>query len=145
MIDQLAAAFNFPQQAVALRQERHEVLASNIANADTPNYLARDFDFASQLDRAVEQGRRAADDAYQGLALTRTSARHIAGQGPALSGLTQDDELLYRMPAQPSLDGNTVEMDQERMQFLDNALRYETGLTLVNRRVQGLKGAMQPE
>ncbi|MEA3639788.1 MAG: flagellar basal body rod protein FlgB [Lamprobacter sp.] len=145
MIDQLAAAFNFGQQAVALRQERHEVLASNIANADTPHYKARDFDFASQLKKAVEKGRRAADDAYQGLALTRTSVRHIAGQGPALSSLTQEDELLYRMPAQPSLDGNTVEMDQERMQFLDNALRYETGLTLVNRRVQGLKGAMQPE
>ncbi|MBK1618376.1 flagellar basal body rod protein FlgB [Lamprobacter modestohalophilus] len=142
MIDQLAAAFNFGQQAVALRQERHEVLASNIANADTPNYLARDFDFASQLKQAVERGRSAEQE---GLNLARTSARHIEGQGPPLSGSSQSDDLLYRMPAQPSLDGNTVEMDQERMQFIDNAVRYETGLTLVNRRVQGLKGAMQPE
>jgi len=140
MIDQLAAAFNFGQQAVALRQERHEVLASNIANADTPNYKARDIDFASQLRQAVEQGR----SATQGLALARTSARHLAGQAPPLPS-PAEDALLYRVPAQPSLDGNTVEMEQERMQFLDNAVRYETGLMLVNRRVQGLKGAMQPE
>lgn len=140
MIDQLAAAFNFGQQAVALRQERHEVLSSNIANADTPNYKARDIDFSSQLKKAVEHGRAV----EQGLALTRTSARHIEGQGePPMS--SANDGLLYRVPAQPSLDGNTVEMDQERMQFLDNAVRYETGLTLVNRRVQGLKGAMQSE
>ncbi len=145
MIDQLAAAFNFGQQAVALRQERHEVLASNIANADTPNYKARDIDFASQLKQAVEQGRRAGDQEQQGLALARTSVRHIEGQGPPLTGLLQDDALLYRMPAQPSLDSNTVEMEQERMQFIDNALRYQTSLTLVARRVQGLKGAMQPE
>ncbi len=145
MIDQLAAAFNFGQQAVALRQERHEVLASNIANADTPNYKARDIDFASQLKQAVEQGQRAADQEQQGLALAQTSVRHIAGKAPPLSGQSQDEGLLYRMPAQPSLDGNTVEMDQERMQFVDNALRYQTSLTLVARRVQGLKGAMQPE
>lgn len=145
MIDQLAAAFNFGQQAVALRQERHEVLASNIANADTPNYKARDIDFASQLEQAVEQGRRAGDQEQQGLALARTSIRHIEGQGPPLTGFLQDDALLYRMPAQPSLDSNTVEMEQERMQFIDNALRYQTSLTLVARRVQGLKGAMQPE
>lgn len=141
MIDQLAAAFNFGQQAVALRQERHEVLASNIANADTPHYKARDIDFASQLRKAVEQGR----SAQQGLALTRTSLRHIEGQAEPPSISSASEGLLYRIPAQPSLDGNTVEMDQERMQFLDNAVRYETGLTLVNRRVQGLKGAMQPE
>ena len=80
MIDQLAAAFNFGQQAVALRQERHEVLASNIANADTPDYKARDIDFASQLKQAVEQGRRAADPEQQGLALARTAVRHIEGK-----------------------------------------------------------------
>ncbi len=56
MIDQLEAAFNYHQQALGLRQERHKVLASNIANADTPNYKARDFDFASELKKAVEHG-----------------------------------------------------------------------------------------
>jgi flagellar basal-body rod protein FlgB len=140
MIDQLEAAFQFGQKAIALRQERHEVLASNIANADTPKYLARDIDFSSELKKALERERQT----EEGLELDRTSVRHIPGQAPPLLSL-EDDKLLYRMPSQPSLDGNTVEMDQERMQFLDNALRYQVGLSLVNSRVQGLKGAMQPE
>ncbi|MBK1703322.1 flagellar basal body rod protein FlgB [Halochromatium glycolicum] len=140
MIDQLAAAFDYQQKVVALHQERHEILASNIANADTPNYKARDIDFASELKKAVEGERRTSTE---GLALERTSVRHIAGQAESLSSL--DDNLMYRIPAQPSLDANTVEMDQERTQFLDNAMRYRIGLTLVNRRIQGLKEAMQPE
>ncbi|NBC49195.1 MAG: flagellar basal body rod protein FlgB [Gammaproteobacteria bacterium] len=140
MIDQLAAAFDYQQKVVALHQERHEILASNIANADTPNYKARDIDFASELKKAVEGER---SRSTEGLELVRTSVRHIEGQAEPLSSL--DDDLMYRIPAQPSLDGNTVEMDQERTQFLDNALRYRIGLTLVNRRIQGLKEAMQPE
>lgn len=141
MIDQLANALDFSQQALALRQERHEVLASNIANADTPNYLARDFDFGSELEKALEHGRR---ERAEGLALQRTSVRHIPGQGPPLRS-PLDESLLYRMPSQPSLDGNTVEMEQERTQFLDNAMRYQVGLNLATGRIQGLKNAMQPE
>lgn len=137
MIDQLEAAFNFHQQALGLRQQRHKVLASNIANADTPNYKARDFDFASELKKAVEQGRTSSG----GLSLARTSERHLAGQG--MSGSRQ--ELLYRIPDQPSLDGNTVDMDRERTQFADNAVRYQAALTIMNSRIQGLKNAMQPE
>ncbi|TFH85402.1 flagellar basal body rod protein FlgB [Billgrantia azerbaijanica] len=137
MIDQLEAAFNFHQQALGLRQQRHKVLASNIANADTPNYKARDMDFASELKKAVAQGGRASG----GLALARTSERHLEGQ--AMPPTRQ--ELLYRVPEQPSLDGNTVDMDRERTAFADNAVRYQAALTLMNRRIQGLKGAMQPE
>lgn len=141
MIDQLANALDFSQQALALRQERHEVLASNIANADTPHYLARDFDFGSELEKAVERGRR---QRAEGLALERTSVRHIPGQGPPLRS-PLEEMLLYRIPAQPSLDGNTVEMEQERTQFLDNAMRYQAGINLATSRIQGLKNAMQPE
>lgn len=137
MIDQLDAAFNFHQQALGLRQERQKVLASNIANADTPGYKARDMDFASELEKAVSQGR----PAQGGLELARTSARHLAGQGLASPG----HDLLYRVPAQPSLDGNTVDMDRERSQFADNSVRYQAALTILNRRIQGLKTAMQPE
>ncbi|WP_163575944.1 flagellar basal body rod protein FlgB [Halomonas faecis] len=137
MIDQLEAAFNYHQQALGLRQDRHKVLASNIANADTPNYKARDMDFAGELKKAVAQGERNAGS----LSLARTSARHLEGQGmpPA------NRDLLYRVPDQPSLDGNTVDMDRERTAFADNAVRYQAALTLMNRRIQGLKGAMQPE
>ena len=136
MIDRLEASLNFHQQALGLRQERQKVLASNIANADTPGYKARDMDFASELQKAVKQGGDSS-----GLALSKTSARHIEGQG--LPGPSRD--LLYRVPDQPSLDGNTVDMDRERTQFADNSVRYQSALTILNSRIQGLKKAMQPE
>lgn len=142
MIDQLESAFNFHQRALSLRQSRHEVLAANIANADTPNYKARDIDFASELNKAVKAGQSVQQNG--GVALARTSDRHIEAQGTTWRGAASTD-LLYRVPDQPSLDGNTVDMDRERSQFTDNALRYQAGLTIMNRRIQGLKNAMQPE
>ncbi|MGM0692359.1 MAG: flagellar basal body rod protein FlgB [Pseudomonadota bacterium] len=136
MIDRLEASLNFHQQALGLRQERQKVLASNIANADTPGYKARDMDFAGELQKAVEQGGRGG-----GLALSRTAAQHLEGQaGPGASR-----DLLYRVPEQPSLDGNTVDMDRERSEFADNSVRYQSALTILNSRIQGLKKAMQPE
>lgn len=144
MIDQLESAFNYHQQALGLRQARHDVLAANIANADTPNYKARDIDFASELKKAVDGTQSASSNTGGGLTLARTSGSHIAGEGPAWRGAGSAD-LLYRIPDQPSLDGNTVDMDRERTQFADNAVRYQVGLTLLNRRIQGLKNAMQPE
>lgn len=137
MIDKLAGALNFHQEALNLRHERQRVLASNIANADTPHFKARDVDFASELSSALQSGRAAA----QGMSLRTTSERHIDANG-ASSPLR---ELLYRMPAQPSLDGNTVDMDSERVAFAENAMRYQAALTLLNSRIQGLKSAMQPE
>ena len=76
--------------------------------------------------------------------MARTSEQHLAGEGPAWRG-AGNTELLYRVPDQPSLDGNTVDMDRERTQFADNAVRYQAALTIMNRRIQGLKNAMQPE
>lgn len=133
MIDKLAGALDFYQQALGLRHERQKVLAANIANADTPHYKARDFDFSRELGRAVEQ--------RDGLALATTAAGHIPG-GTSGGGVR---DLLYRVPAQPSLDGNTVDMDRERVQFSDNSVRYQAALTMANARIQGLKSAMQPE
>ncbi|MCA1773796.1 MAG: flagellar basal body rod protein FlgB [Halomonas sp.] len=144
MIDQLESSLNYHQQALGLRHARHEVLAGNIANADTPNYKARDIDFASELKKAVEGGQRAQASDGAGLALSRTSSNHLAGEGPARAAGNNAD-LLYRTPNQPSLDGNTVDMDRERSQFADNAVRYQAGLTIMNSRIQGLKTAMQPE
>lgn len=138
MIDRLESAFQYHQQALGLREQRHKVLASNIANADTPNYKARDMDFGSELKRAVELGRSRGN----GLTLSRTSERHIEGQAAASAA---ESDLLYRIPAQPSLDGNTVDMDRERTAFADNSVRYQAALTILNSRIQGLKNAMQPE
>lgn len=136
MIDKLADALDFGQRALELRHERQRVLAANIANADTPSYKARDFDFARELERATGDA-----EARRPLSLTTTAAGHVDG---GASGGTVGD-LLYRVPAQPSLDGNTVDMDQERVQFADNSVRYQAAVTLLNSRIQGLKSAMQPE
>ncbi|WP_163649414.1 flagellar basal body rod protein FlgB [Modicisalibacter sp. 'Wilcox'] len=137
MIDQLEGALRYNQEALNLRAERQKVLASNIANADTPNYKARDFDFAGELSRVMQQGR----GENGGLALSRTSSRHIPAHAPAATSL----DLGYRVPDQPSLDGNTVDMNRERAAFADNSVRYQAALTFMKRQIQGLKSAMQPE
>lgn len=137
MFDQLEAALGFHQQALALRQERQKILASNIANADTPGYKARDMDFS----RAFEDATRGV--MQPGLKLARTSSQHLAGSGAASA--VDGRHLLYRVPEQSSLDGNTVDMDRERSDFADNSVRYQAALTLINSRIQGLKQAMQPE
>ncbi|RIX83260.1 flagellar basal body rod protein FlgB [Acidovorax cavernicola] len=135
MIDKLDAAFRFHREALHLRAERQEVLAANIAHADTPNYKARDFDFGARLSEAVERGRAASS-----VSMATTSSRHLAGQAQA----TANHDLQYRVPHQSSLDGNTVEMDVERVAFADNALRYESNLTLINAKIKSLLSAVQP-
>ena len=134
MIDKLDAALGFQREALNLRVQRQEVLAANIAHADTPNYKARDFDFSSRLSQAVEQGRKS--DSFS---LSTTSARHIAAQ----AGSMPDQDLLYRVPSQSSIDGNTVEMDAERVNFADNALRYESNLTVLGSKIKTLLAAVQ--
>jgi flagellar basal-body rod protein FlgB len=134
MIDKLDAALRFNREALNLRAQRQEVLAANIAHADTPNYKARDFDFSSRLTQAVEQGRGG-----QSVQMAATSPRHIQGQASSMP----DRDLLYRVPSQPSIDGNTVEMDAERINFADNALRYEANLTVVSAKIKSLLAAAQ--
>jgi flagellar basal-body rod protein FlgB len=138
MFDRLSAALNFYSQALALRGQRNDVLASNIANADTPGYQARDFDFKTALN-ATLAGK--SEPNADGLALTRTAPRHIAGHGPAdVAGL----KLAYRVPYQPSLDGNTVDMNVARVAFMNNAIHYEADLQLLGDQIKDLKAAMQP-
>lgn len=140
MIDKLDGALRVHQQALGLRAERQQVLANNIANADTPNYKARDFDFASEFAKAVQVSQSSA----RGVALTATDARHLNARLET-GGLAAGRELLYRIPAQTSQDGNSVDMDLERGEFADNAVRYQASLTMINSRIQGLKSALQPE
>ena len=92
---------------------------------------------AAELARAAQ-----AQPAAGPQALRTTDARHLSGR---LGGLASERELLYRIPGQPSMDGNTVDMDLERGEFADNAMRYQVSLTLMNSRIQGLKTALQPE
>ena len=133
MINRADSGMAFQEKALGLRAYRQQVLAGNIANADTPNYKARDFDFASALKDAVA-GRQTGD-----LALARTSPRHLNGT----AGTGTDPRLLYRTPAQDSADGNTVDMDVERAQFSENAVHYEAGLSFLSGRIKTMLAAIQ--
>jgi flagellar basal-body rod protein FlgB len=137
MIDKLDNELRFQQDAMSLRAERQQVLANNIANADTPNFRARDFDFSTELSSALQNGGTHGG----GMTLATTSDRHLHANTDSVSTRT----LQYRVPDQPSLDGNTVDMDRERAQFTDNAVKYQASLTFLSSKLQSLKTAMQSE
>lgn len=124
-------AFAIHDDALALYGRRSSILASNIANADTPNYKARDIDFQSVL-----------QDASQGHSVTLASthrghiAPHQADAQPAL---------MYRNPLHPSLDGNTVDSHVEQARFAENALRYQVSFTFLNSKINGLVKALKGE
>lgn len=123
------ALFGVHAQALKTYSGRNRILASNIANADTPNYKARDVDFQQVLRTATEGAST----------LRRTHARHMDVSNNSASGSGQ---LLYRIPHQPSLDGNTVESDVEQAAFAENAMRYQTSVMLIDRRIKGLVSAI---
>ncbi|HJW26024.1 MAG TPA: flagellar basal body rod protein FlgB [Rhodocyclaceae bacterium] len=118
-------------KAIDLRAYRQQVLASNIANADTPNYKARDFDFKTAMHNAM------AGQQSGGLPLVTTSGGHIAGGGGA-----GQPGLQYRADTQSAVDGNTVDMDTERAQIADNAIQYEILTRLISDRFSGMRAAL---
>ena len=120
------------ERALSLHMQRSEILASNLANADTPGYKARDIDFRDALKAASVQGQST-------LGLWQTSAAHQAGAGVTESGVN----LKYRVPTQPSLDGNTVESHIEQAAFAENSIRYQATLTFLKGRFDTLKMALQ--
>lgn len=133
MINKLDEAVRFQQTALNLRAARQELLASNVANADTPNFKAKDIDFASAL-------RNALGGTPEDLPVVQTSPVHLAGSsGDSIMGAP----VMYRRPLQPSADSNTVDMDVERAQFADNALRYEASVVFVNAKLKGILSAIQ--
>lgn len=113
--------------ALKVRAQRMDLIASNIANAATPNYKARDIDFATALKGA------------QAGAMQRSHADHL---GPLAGGQAQAG---YRVPNQTSLDGNTVELSAEQVAFSDNAVRYEATLSVLNGRIGTLMSAIKGE
>ncbi|MCE2660496.1 MAG: flagellar basal body rod protein FlgB [Rubrivivax sp.] len=127
MIQRLTDALHFQTQALALRSERQRLLASNIANADTPGYEARDFDFAAALRDATRQ----------------VAAPGAAGGGLSAQTLRQEAQLRWALPAQTNLDGNTVDMDRERAAFAENALKYDATLRFLNGSIRTLQEAMR--
>lgn len=120
-------------EALVLRGRRSELIASNLANADTPNFKARDFDFHAMMDKA--RGEQ--------LAVRTTQTRHIAFNSDASSpgGIP----FQYRVPSQPALDGNTVDGQVEQAAFAENAVNYQATLTFLSGRISGLLRAIKGE
>ena len=128
-IEQSLSVFS---QALNLRTQRHQVLASNIANADTPNYKARDFSFETAMQNAMS-GR---SDVGR-VDMARTSAGHIARSGAGGSA-----DFKYRSETQSAVDGNTVNMDVERAQITENAMQYQILTQLITNKFQGIRSAL---
>jgi len=119
-------------QAMNLRSQRHQVLASNIANADTPYYKARDFSFEEAMGNAMAG--RASGKAVD---LARTAPGHMAGGNSAGSAM-----LKFRAETQSAVDGNTVDMDVERAQIAENALQYQILTQLIGDKFKGVRAAL---
>jgi flagellar basal-body rod protein FlgB len=127
MISRLTDGLDFHSQALVLRAERQRLIAGNIANADTPGYQARDFDFAS--------------------ALRNASGGSLAGEGIAQGVMSPGGRpqpvLRYALASQTSLDNNSVDMDRERASFVDNSVKYESTLRFINGSVKTTLDAMK--
>lgn len=139
MIDRFDAQLQIQRAALGALTYRQELLASNIANADTPNFKARDIDFKGALEAAVA-GRTGGG--VVSVALAATSPRHIGGAlsaGGAFAGAVK-----YRTEFQPNVDGNTVNMDIERSAFAENALRVEAAMSFITGDIKSLQLAMSP-
>lgn len=119
--------------ALDVRARRTELIANNLANADTPGYKARDLDFRAAMARA-------AGEPASGVHLSTTQAGHIGGAASA--DATTSPDLKYRTPLAPALDGNTVDAQLEQAAFAENAVRYQATLTFLNSKFRGLLTAI---
>jgi flagellar basal-body rod protein FlgB len=123
--------FGIHEQALKLRAYRSEVIASNLANADTPNYKSKDFDFQTVLQQEVGQQS----------GLRTTNARHISTS----SSVVPADQLKFQVPSKPSLDGNTVDSQKEQTSFAENEIQYQATLRFINGRISSLRAAIKGE
>jgi flagellar basal-body rod protein FlgB len=132
MIHRLTDTLNFQAEALTLRSERQRLIASNIANADTPGYVAKEMDFATALRQATGQVPTAGQ-------MTVSSAGHLQ----PLAGARGEPGLRYATASQTNLDRNTVDMDRERASFADNSVKYEATLRFINGSVRTMLEAIK--
>jgi len=128
-------ALGIHEQALGFRAQRAEVLANNIANADTPNYKARDLEFSKVLEAQSQK------NANGTIALNMTNSRHIEAEGLG----NGDESLMYRTPMQPSIDQNTVDAQLEQSNYAQNAIGFQASFTLLNSKFKGLVSALRGE
>lgn len=126
-------ALGIHEQALGFRAQRAEVLANNIANADTPNYKARDLQFASVLAEQSAKTQRGPVN------LNRTDSQHI----PADGVMVGDANLAYRTPFHPSIDQNTVDLQIEQSNYAENSVSFQASFTLLNSKFKGLVSALR--
>lgn len=140
MINKLDAALSFHQTALRVRNQRQELLASNIANADTPQYKARDIDFKSTMQAALQQNKGTSPGQQPAGLLQQTNGAHMNGSGG--NGAAGSGDVLFRSVLQGSVDGNTVDMDVERNAYVDNGIRYEASLTMMSGQIKKMLSAI---
>ena len=128
-------ALGIHEKALGFRAQRAEVLANNIANADTPHYKARDLDFAAVL---AEQSEKQGGKTF---GQSRTDSQHIAADGIQLA----DPALRFRTPFHPSIDQNSVDMQQEQANYAENAVQFQASFTFLNSKFKGLVSALRGE
>jgi len=138
MLANLTAGLDFHSKALVLRAQRQGVIASNIANADTPGFAARDINFKESMSAA-----NSSSLALDGLLGSSTNPAHIATTGSSLGGTDSDRGLVYAAQSQPSMDGNSVDLDRERANFADNSVRYEATLRFINGYSKTILSAIQ--
>lgn len=136
MLNRLTDSLNFQTQALTLRAERQRLLASNIANADTPGYQSKDFDFSRALREATSEV--GSSGANAGLSVT--AAGHM---NPSAGMSKAQAAVVNGLPSQTSMDSNTVDMDRERASFADNSVKYEATLRFINASVRTTLDAMK--
>lgn len=144
MLDKLTNSLDFHSKALVLRADRQRLIASNIANADTPGYAARDMNFADAMRSATGgSGSSGSPLAMRTSASASTvGAGHIALGAGSASGADGGDRG-YVVQTQPTLDGNSVDLDRERAAFADNAVRYEATLRFINGQSKTMLAAIQ--
>ena len=136
MLNLATQNLDFQTKALILRSQRQQVLAANIANADTPGYVAKELNFTQAL-------REASGPAAAGLGLLTSSDAKTQLQAGHFRGRSPDSATLYARPSQPSGDNNSVDMDRERASFSDNALHYEATLRFINSHMRTMLSAIQ--
>ncbi len=140
MLDKLTGSMDFQSRALVLRSERQRTIASNIANVDTPGFVARDYKFGDALQSVMGNQKGYTVSTEQ----ARTDARHLAfSRIGSLNAGANQAELGYSVQAQPNLDNNTVDLDRERANFVDNTVRYEAALRFINGQSKTMLSAIQ--
>ena len=142
MFAQLTAGLDFQATALGLRAERQRIIAGNIANADTPGYTARDINFKDAMAAATGQGKQIPMTSGSRAGAPRHAAHFaIAGSsGQTGAGAAQ---MGYTVQTQPTMDNNSVDLDRERANFVDNAVRYESTLRFINGYSKTILSAIQ--